>query len=102
MPILDGFGATRQIRAIEEKRKKSVMESIGLGGIDLGIDNTGNNLEALFMAQLYIKGTRNPALIIAFTRRSNIKDQIKAVRIRIDLFITKPIALKKIRKIIDN
>jgi CheY-like chemotaxis protein len=38
MPILDGFGATRQIRAIEEKRKKSAMESIGLGGRDLGVD----------------------------------------------------------------
>jgi CheY-like chemotaxis protein len=30
MPILDGFGATRQIRAIEEKRKWSAMESMGL------------------------------------------------------------------------
>jgi CheY-like chemotaxis protein len=38
MPILDGFGATRQIRTIEEKRKKSAMESMGLGGRDLGVD----------------------------------------------------------------
>jgi len=40
MLILDGFGATRQIRAIEEKRKKSAMESMGLGGRDLGVDGT--------------------------------------------------------------
>ena len=51
MPILDGFGATRQIRAIEEKRKKSAMESMGLGGRDMGVDGARNSLEALSMAQ---------------------------------------------------
>jgi CheY-like chemotaxis protein len=40
MPILNGFGATRQIRAIKEKRKKSAMESMGLSERDLGVDGT--------------------------------------------------------------
>ncbi len=34
MPILNGFGTTRQIRAIKEKRKMSAMEPMGLGGRD--------------------------------------------------------------------
>jgi len=102
MPILDGFGATRQIRAIEEKRKKSAMESMGLGGRDLGVDGARNSSEALSMAQSHTEGTRNPALIIAFTGRSSIEDQTEAVRVGIDLFMTKPVALKEVGKIIDN
>jgi len=102
MPILDGFGATRQIRAIEEKRKKSAMESMGLGGRDLGVDGARNSSEALSMARSHTEGTRNPALIIAFTGRSSIEDQTEAVRVGIDLFMTKPVALKEVGKIIDN
>jgi hypothetical protein len=74
MLILDKFSATRQIRAIKEKRKKSTIEFIGLSGRDLGVNGARNSLKALFIAQLHIKGTRNPALIIAFTKRSSIKD----------------------------
>jgi CheY-like chemotaxis protein len=95
MPILDEFGATRQIRAIEEKRKKSAMESMGLGGRNLGVDGARNSSEALSMAQSHTEGTRNPALIIAFTGRSSIEDQPEAVRVGIDLFMTKPVALKE-------
>ena len=102
MPILDRFGGTRQIRAIEEKRKRSAMESMGLGGRDLGVDGARNILEALSMVQSHTKGTRNPALIIAFTGRSRIEDQTEAVRVGIDLFMTKPVALKEVGKIIDN
>jgi CheY-like chemotaxis protein len=102
MLILDGFGVTRQIRAIEEKRKKSAIKFIGLGGRDLGVNGARNSSKALSMAQSHTKGTRNPALIIAFTRRSSIEDQTEAVRVGIDLFMTKPVALKEVKKIIDN
>jgi hypothetical protein len=54
------------------------------------------------MAQSDTKGIRNPALIIAFTGRSSIKDQTDTVRVRIDLFMTKLVALKGMGKIIDN
>jgi hypothetical protein len=39
MLILDRFGSTKQIRAIEEKREKSTIKSIGFSRRDLGIDN---------------------------------------------------------------
>jgi CheY-like chemotaxis protein len=79
MPILDGFGATRQIRSIEESRRKR--SSSGTDGV---------------------KDVKTPALIIAFTGRSSIEDQTEAVRVGIDLFMTKPVAFKEVGKIIDN
>jgi DNA-binding response OmpR family regulator len=47
-------------------------------------------------------GTRNPALIVAFTSRSSIEDQTEAARVGIDLFMTKPVSFKELGKIIDN
>lgn len=77
MPVLDGFGATAQVRAIENKRAETAKSrSGGAGG--------------------------SPALIIAFTGRSSIEDQTEAVRCGIDLFMTKPVAFKEVGKIIDN
>lgn len=47
---------------------------MGLSERKLGVNSARNSLEALSIAQLHTKGTRNSALIIVFTRRSSIKD----------------------------
>jgi CheY-like chemotaxis protein len=90
MPILDGFGATRQIRGIEEARRKRERPGGSQKQVEIG---GGKEIEGR---------VRNPALVIAFTGRSSIEDQTEAVRVGIDLFMTKPVAFKEVGKIIDN
>ncbi|CCU76920.1 histidine kinase [Blumeria hordei DH14] len=85
MPILDGFGATRKIRAMEELRRMHV---------DLGEGSTSEPSSS--------KSGFVSAFIIAFTGRSSIEDQNEALSCGIDLFMTKPVAFKEVGKICDN
>ena len=89
MPILDGFGATRQIRAIEDTRRRRTLE-------------TEKSMVTAIQSSETQSSNSNSALIIAFTGRSSIEDQTEAVRVGIDLFMTKPVAFKEVGKIIDN
>jgi CheY-like chemotaxis protein len=105
MPILDGFGATRRIRGIEQHRRERRLpnsDAVDIGSEERGVEERselGNENEG--EAKMEGKGGKE-ALIIAFTGRSSIEDQTEAVRCGIDLFMTKPVAFKEVGKIIDN
>jgi CheY-like chemotaxis protein len=76
MPILDGFGATRQIRQIERARKdKAAREGAT---------------------------APSPALVIALTGLASSRDQSEAFTSGVDLFLTKPVAFKEVGKMLDN
>jgi CheY-like chemotaxis protein len=75
MPLLDGFGATKEIRNIEVSRKAKAAE-----------DNV----------------PFTPALIIALTGLASSDDQSRAFKLGVDLFLTKPVSFKDVKKMLDN
>lgn len=71
MPVMDGFEATRCIRSLERERKR---DASGGGG---------------------------KAIIIALTGLSSPKDETEALEAGVDLFLTKPVSLKEVGRIMD-
>jgi CheY-like chemotaxis protein len=72
MPLLDGFGATKEIRALEEHRRQK-------GG-----------------------GSFTPALIIALTGLASSEDQARAAAVGVDLFLIKPVRFREVKRMLDN
>lgn len=76
MPVMDGFEATRNIRALEESQHPP---------------STTEPVAAI-----------PPALIIALTGLASGRDQSEAFRSGVDLFLTKPVSFKEVGRLLDN
>lgn len=109
MPVLDGFGATRQIRAIEEVRRRGAVEKGNFGYKSppaplSPTTKTPSNKSRGGSDEVGEKetGIRSPALVIALTGLASSRDQSEAFTSGIDLFLTKPVAFKEVGKMLDN
>ncbi|TGO55885.1 hypothetical protein BCON_0085g00370 [Botryotinia convoluta] len=80
MPILDGFDATKEIRKLEKSRRERAIAN----------DETDKGKK------------RNEALVVALTGLAGKDDVEKARACGIDLFMTKPVAMKEVRKMLEN
>jgi CheY-like chemotaxis protein len=99
MPVLDGFGATRQIRAIEAfRRKKAAENRASLAGVGAGEEGRGKEN----VRGEGVNEKQTSALIIALTGLASSRDQNEALASGIDLFLTKPVSFKEVGKMLDN
>lgn len=95
MPILDGFGASQQIRAIEASRRNAAADA------QSPADTVEGTRDQDVRASTE-KKEQSPALIIALTGLASTQDQSEALSSGIDLFLTKPVAFKEVGKLLDN
>lgn len=109
MPILDGFGASRQIRAVEASRRNAAaaeqadaLAKSHQGKLTRG-EKLGNDIsDEEAQKKKTKKKISEPALIIALTGLASTQDQSEALSSGIDLFLTKPVAFREVGKLLDN
>jgi len=89
MPILDGFGATKQIRSIERSRRRTLSTSSPLQSSQQSEDHVSSN-------------RKGETLVIALTGLASGSDQQEAANVGIDIFLTKPVSFKEVGRLLDN
>jgi CheY-like chemotaxis protein len=97
MPILNGFEATREIRAIERSRRER--SSNPLLEESTASFVTANSIKS---PSEQSESSKAAALVIAITGLASNRDQTEAAASGVDLFLTKPVRLKDVGKMLEN
>ena len=103
---MNGFQATREIRAIEHRRRRLHRREARLSGqqqpqrTELGAVKTSETSESTPTPTPTPPPL--PALVIALTGLASSQDQREAIASGVDLYMTKPVSFKDVGQILDN
>ncbi|KAF2843657.1 hypothetical protein M501DRAFT_994658 [Patellaria atrata CBS 101060] len=109
MPVMNGFEATRQIRAIEAASSAATVMTPGETPISPPSsvaspsgDRGKSPISHRRPSQLNPFETPAPSLVIALTGLASAQDQAEAFVSGVDLYMTKPVSFREVGRLLDN
>jgi len=93
MPIMTGYESARGIRAVEAERRAAY-------GLQLELQSLSS--PPSLPSSPSLQPNARPALIIALTGFSSQKDQEMAFESGVDIFMTKPVRFREVKRLLDG